>query len=155
MCCKLTEIRSLDKPSGKWCIHAMPGRGCRTYPDRPHDCSAFFCDWMLNPSLGPEWKPDKSRFLSMIGGDGVIAVLVDPASPSSWRAAPYYERIKLIAAQAFARGGLLTVHVGRRVIVVLSDQEIDAGIVPDGYVLRLNARRENGRAIYETIVEPA
>jgi hypothetical protein len=154
MCCKLTEIDSLKKPSGKWCSHAIHGRGCGIYLSRPNDCREFYCDWMLSDALSDVWKPSKCKFLILTGMDGVISVLVDVVSPDAWRKSPYHEFIKRHAASAFARGSLLTVHVGRKMTIVLADREIDVGVVPDGCVVRLNARSVGGKLIYEPVVVP-
>src|ERR1700730_953620 len=35
MCCKLPLIEELNKPIDRWCRHAVPGKGCGIYTDRP------------------------------------------------------------------------------------------------------------------------
>ncbi len=151
-CCKLPAIADLNKPSGKWCVNADPGRGCKIYADRPGVCRAFYCDWMLNPALGPEWKPDKARFLVGTFANGAVAVLVDSAAPSAWRAQPYYNALKILAAQIIERGGVMSVHAGRRMTVILPDRDHDAGLVPDDHALSVRTTIVDGKPRYEVIV---
>src|ERR1700730_8709696 len=80
MCCKVPPIKALKKPPGKWCPHAVFGKGCGIYADRPAVCSAFYCEWMRNPSLGPEWKPDKAKLVVSFPD-----IWVDPGVPNAWR----------------------------------------------------------------------
>ena len=152
-CCKLPAIQPLNKPSGKWCVNASPGRGCATYAIRPGVCRSFFCDWMLNPSLGPEWKPDKAKFMITSQPNGAVAILVDPAAPAAWRDPKYYVAIKKFAALMIEQGRVLTVHAGRRLTVVLPDRDHDAGLVPDEHIVGVRTSIVNGRPSYEVIVQ--
>jgi hypothetical protein len=98
MCCKAPTIRDpeLEKPPGAWCRHAVPGKGCGIYDHRPGLCRRFYCHWMLNPALGPEWKPDRAKFV--LYGDALstnrIDIVVDPAFPNAWTKEPYFTAIK-------------------------------------------------------------
>ncbi|HEX4826999.1 MAG TPA: hypothetical protein VFV12_02145, partial [Xanthobacteraceae bacterium] len=49
--------------AGQWCRHCKPGRGCRIYDARPQICRQFFCGWMVSATLGPEWKPERSKII--------------------------------------------------------------------------------------------
>jgi len=64
-CCKeLTfELFGSLKPAGILCPHASPPSGCGIYPNRPHICRAYFCGWHHLPSLGDDWRPDRSQIL--------------------------------------------------------------------------------------------
>jgi len=152
-CCKLPAIAELAKPSAKWCVNARPGNGCAIYADRPPVCRKFYCDWMLNPKLGPEWKPDKAKFLIGTAANGAVSVLVDPAAPAAWRAAPYYDALKVFASRLVERGDVLTIHAGRRMTVVLPDRDEEIGPVPDDHVLVVRQRLVDGKLRYEAVVE--
>lgn len=130
MCCKAPPIRALNKPAGKWCRNAVHGKGCGIYADRPAVCSAFYCEWMRNPGLGPEWKPDKAKFvLSFLPTLPFLDILVDPSVPNAWREPPYITQIKQWAVEGPARGQFVLVRIGPRLIAVLPDREVDLGHV--------------------------
>jgi hypothetical protein len=134
LCCKVIAVEDFEKPPGVWCRHCVRGKGCGIYETRPTDCRTFFCEWMLTPSLGPEWKPERSKFALVVGAGGHLTAFVDPGFPGAWRASPYYQMLKrwsLDGARA-APPRIITVRVGTRVIVILPDREIDVGHVgPD------------------------
>ncbi len=153
LCCKVYAIAPLNKPSGVWCSHAVMGKGCGVYTDRPHVCRSFFCDWMVSPELGPDWKPDKAKFMLATHPTGAVTVMVDSVRPGAWREPKYYTALKTLAARIIERGGLLTVYVGRRLTVVLPDRDEDCGIVPDNHSLRVLTRYEGGRPRYQVIVD--
>src|SRR5215831_7728616 len=68
LCCKVMGIAALDKPEGVWCGHFARGVGCAIYADRPQECRAFVCQWLVNANFGPEWKPNKCKMVLV--GDG-------------------------------------------------------------------------------------
>ena len=70
LCCKVIAVADFDKLPGVWCPHCVRGKGCGIYETRPTDCRTFFCEWMLTPSLGPEWKPERSKFALVMGEGG-------------------------------------------------------------------------------------
>lgn len=140
LCCKVPAIKESDlspgehdiaKPSGAWCRHAVKGSGCAVYDGRPSVCRRFYCHWMMNPSLGPEWKPDKARFV--LYGDAtarnVIDIAVDPAFPNAWMKAPYRETIRRWAAAAAADNRFVLIQIGQRNLAVLTDSVVDLGIM--------------------------
>jgi hypothetical protein len=132
MCCKVPRIKTdtFEKPAGEWCRHAVPGKGCRIYADRPVQCQTFYCRWMQDATLGPEWKPDRARFVLYVQSNNVnLQIAVDPGFPNAWTRAPYYARIKKMATDGIERGNFVFVNVGRRTIVVLPDCDKDIGIV--------------------------
>jgi hypothetical protein len=131
LCCKVIAVDDFRKPPGVWCTHCVRGKGCGIYETRPKDCRTFFCEWMLVPSLGPEWKPERSKFALVTGEGGHLTAFVDPGFPGAWRASPYFDMFKrwsLDGARA-APPRVVTVRIGTRVIVVLPDREIDVGNV--------------------------
>jgi hypothetical protein len=141
LCCKVIAVEDFAKPPGVWCRHCVRGKGCGIYETRPTDCRTFFCEWMLTPSLGPEWKPERAKFALVIGDGGHLTAFVDPGVPGAWRASPYFEMLKrwsLDGARA-APPRVVTVRIGARVIVILPDREIDAGHVGADESVRLVA----------------
>lgn len=57
LCCKLTEVPSLEKPGGAWCQHAC-SLGCYIYEKRPEECQAYNCLWIVSPNMTPRLRPD-------------------------------------------------------------------------------------------------
>jgi hypothetical protein len=131
MCCKTPTINELEKPAGVWCRHAMAGKGCGIYKDRPPLCQGFYCHWMLNPHLGPEWKPDRAKFVlyghAPSGGQQLIHIAVDPSFPNAWTKPPYFAAIKKWAADAADQDRMLLVlvQIGARFIGVLPDRIVE------------------------------
>jgi hypothetical protein len=89
LCCKVMGITELQKARGTWCKHCSPGKGCGVYTTRPAECRSFYCGWLLNPRLGPEWKPSRSKIvLTPTPDSNGIAVRCDPGFPDAWRRHP-------------------------------------------------------------------
>lgn len=65
VCCKeLTfELGGALKPAGVMCVHCRVPNGCGIHDTRPQICRGFFCGWHHLPSLGEEWRPEKSEIL--------------------------------------------------------------------------------------------
>ena len=57
-----------------------------------------------------------------------IVIHVDPGFPNAWRAEPYYSEIRAMAA---SMPYTLFVQIGRRIIVVFPDREVDLGVVAE------------------------
>lgn len=139
LCCKVIAVDDFNKPPGVWCSHCVRGKGCGIYETRPTDCRTFFCDWMTEPRLGPEWKPERSKFALVMGEGGHITAFVDPGFPAAWRQAPYFDGLKRLAAdgQRAQPMRIITVRVGARVTVVLPDREIEVGAIGPDELLHL------------------
>jgi hypothetical protein len=137
MCCKVPYIKEFEKPAGVWCKHAVAGKGCGIYESRPGSCQAFYCLWMQDASFGPEWKPEKSKFVTYIQQNGLnIQVAVDPSFPNAWMKEPYYARIKQWAREGAEQGRFVFVRIGPRMIAVLPDRDLDIGRVdPDDHIV--------------------
>jgi hypothetical protein len=144
LCCKVIAVNDFGKLPGVWCPHCIRGKGCGIYETRPTDCRTFFCEWMLEKGLGPEWKPERAKFALVMGEGGHLTAFVDPGFPTAWRSAPYIDAFRKLAAER-----VITIRTGTKVIVVLPDREIDLGHVgpdesvrfepgPDG---RISARK--------------
>src|SRR5262249_52288497 len=130
--CKVMTVEELNKPNGQWCPHCIKGRGCAIYPDRPNDCRTFNCGYLLWPELGEHWFPARSKLVVRLRPGKEIIIHVDPGVPSAWRAEPYYSEIRSMAVNAAGTAFTVFVQIGRRVIAVFPDREVDLGVVaPD------------------------
>jgi len=159
LCCKVYDVPSLDKPAGKWCQHCKPGQGCGIHETRPQHCRSFHCFWMTSDLLGPEWKPERCRFvLSVDPATQNLLVQVDPGQPSAWKTAPYYDQIKRWAAAALAEKRHVIVFLNKSATAVLPNRDIQLGIIgpedrisvirtgpgPDGIDIRKVSAGANG-----------
>jgi hypothetical protein len=86
---------------------------------------------MLEPTLGPEWKPDRAKFaMAKSAGGRHLTVFADPGNPLAWRRSPYYENLKQWVAQGVrdtANLHLVDVMIGPRCIVILPDRDVEMG----------------------------
>ncbi len=131
LCCKVLPVPELDKPAGHWCTHAKRGSGCTVHAERPQTCRRFFCSWMLDPALGPEWKPETARFvLAADQAHQALIVMVDPGMPLAWKRAPYHAGLRQLSARLFAEDRRLLVNVRGHITVVLPDRDVSLGIPP-------------------------
>jgi hypothetical protein len=133
MCCKVYSIKELSKPAGQWCIHAVRGSGCSIHPNRPRSCREFFCSWLVDPNLGPEWKPEVSRFvLSADATHQAIMVTVDPGRPLAWKREPYYAVLKQFSEVFFRINQKVLVNLNGHITVVLPDRDVPIGMIAAG-----------------------
>ncbi len=133
LCCKVLHFADIDKPAGKWCQHVAQGRGCSIHATKPDVCRVYHCEWMLNPSLGPEWKPDRARFvMGTYPGTTALAVWLDPGAQGAWLKEPYYSMIKHWARIALINNTYVMVLNGNRVTVVLPTGNADLGPLETG-----------------------
>jgi hypothetical protein len=147
MCCKVVSIAELAKPAGQWCGHCRPGRGCGIHASRPVVCRSFYCEWIVARGLGPEWKPDKAKFLLFKTNQGRrLTAHVDPGQANAWRRSPYYENLKAWACEAAEQSPmhLIDVMIGEHAIVILPDRDVEVGIVPADELVTLE-RMPHGR----------
>jgi hypothetical protein len=85
---------------------------------------------MLDANLGPEWKPDRAKFVLHVQPNGInLQVAVDPKFPNAWLKPPYYDRLKTWARANAERGAFLFARIGGRVIALLPDRDEDLGPV--------------------------
>ena len=139
LCCKLIAVNDLDKAPGVWCPHCLRGKGCGIYQTRPAECRTFFCHWMLEKGLTPEWRPERAKFALVTSEGGHMTAFVDPGFPGAWRNSPYFETLKrwsLEGARA-SPARLVSVRIGTRGIVILPDREIDIGTVGPNDAIQL------------------
>lgn len=132
LCCKVLGIAALQKPHGTWCKHCTPGKGCGIYPDRPEECKTFLCMWLLDPVLGPEWKPDRSKIVLNVAptGNGIV-IRCDPGYPQAWRREPYHRKIQQWAHAARQSNGTLIVLVGNEMTIITPEAEFPLGKVDE------------------------
>jgi hypothetical protein len=130
MCCKVMQIPEFESEKGDWCPQCNVGMGCKIYDHRPERCRAFECGYLGWDSLPDYWFPAKAKIVvvSELEG-GRLAFHVDQQTPGRWRIEPFYSDIKEIARRAAVDDIQVLVCVGRKVIAVLPDKEVDLGIV--------------------------
>jgi hypothetical protein len=133
LCCKLFPVPELEKPAGVWCRHIAQGRGCGIHETRPPVCRAFDCQWLFNPDLGPEWKPERCKFvLSIYPGSNSLVVTSDPGAPRAWAREPFIGELRRWAGAALAQGDCVLVFERERASVLLPDREKPLGVIQPG-----------------------
>jgi hypothetical protein len=117
LCCKVMAIEELAKPVSSWCPHCKPGRGCLIYADRPAECQAFSCLWLVNKRLDARWKPSRSKLVLTTSEDG-IEIRCDPGFPDAWRKEPFRSEIQQWAVSGETHDVTVVVIIGARMILV-------------------------------------
>ncbi len=136
LCCKVMAIEQLAKPARTCGPHCKPGRGCRIYPDRPEECGAFSCVWLVNELLEEHWKPSRSKLVLTTSDDG-LEVRCDPGFPDAWRKAPFRDELREWVLSGEALDMTVVVIVGQRMTLLTREREFDLGIVgPDERIVR-------------------
>jgi hypothetical protein len=131
LCCKLLTIPAFGNPSGQWCPHCVQGKGCALYPDWPEECRTFFCGYLKWPALGEHWRPSRSKLVVAFKPNGMeIVIHVDPGVPNAWRTEPFHSEIRNMAANTEGTYSVF-VQIGRRIIVIFPDREVDLGVVAE------------------------
>jgi hypothetical protein len=167
LCCKLLRVEELDKPVGVWCSHCRVERGgCKIYDTRPPTCRSFHCAWLINPELGPKWRPTTAKMVLYYDHPVKrLAVHVDPSFPSVWRNEPYYRQLKIWTSAAVDSARTrsphawlmapIVVYIKDRAIVVLPNKDIDVGTFTPGDDLVVTERATpSGRDFDAYIVPP-
>jgi hypothetical protein len=140
LCCKVYEVPVLEKSAGKWCGHCKPGRGCGIWETRPQFCRDFFCRYIVDPNLGPQWRPDVCKFVMNYQPNGTFAIACDPGVRHAWKNEPYYSGIKRIARQLLENGITTYVVDGVNKIIVTPDEDVvacSAGETPDFEIFKV------------------
>jgi hypothetical protein len=146
LCCKALAIPELGKPKDSWCPKFARGRGCSIYQDRPLSCRTFACHWLLDPRLGPEWKPNKSKMILVAEDDLKLVIYVDAAANQPWRQEPYFSQLTAMADQGLARGAMVLIAQHGRTRLLLPDREVDLGALsPDDSIVLEEAVTPMGR----------
>lgn len=156
LCCKVLGIAALDKPKGRWCPHCAPGKGCGAYEARPDECRTFNCLWLQRENLGPEWRPDRAKFVMCPTTDGsTLLIQVDPGAPDAWRRAPYHARLRDWSRAASETRRQIVVMNGDRATIVLPDRDVALGVVGEGDRIVSRLVSEGDRTRIEPRVERA
>jgi hypothetical protein len=130
LCCKVYEVAVFDKPAGEWCLHCTPGQGCGIWRTRPDYCRDFHCLWMTDERMGPEWKPERSKFV--VAFDRVSAcmnVQVDVDHPDAWRDEPYHSQFRRWSEVLLQEFRTVLVNVGKTVTVVTPGGDVELGVM--------------------------
>jgi hypothetical protein len=157
LCCKLAKVDELDKPEGVWCRHCAPGRGgCTIYETRPPVCRNYFCSWILDSRLGPEWYPLTSKMILSLENSGSrLCVRVEPSHADVWRREPYYSQIKQWSRVAVEARQQIIVYIRKRVIAILPDKDVDFGDVELGEQIWIGAQDTPAGRIWNAAKIPA
>jgi hypothetical protein len=135
LCCKLLPIHAFEKPPGKWCSHCAPGRGgCSIHENKPQECNDFYCGWLLDEGLGPDWRPNKCRMVLFTEGHRhQLSLYVDPVDPAAWRRKPFIEQLKGMLVATPGNERYIVIYLNNRATVLLpGDKEFDLGAFGPG-----------------------
>lgn len=153
MCCKVMEVEALAKPAMQWCAHCTPGAGCKIYDDRPTECRAFLCEYLLTPHMPEFWAPARSRMVIVANKvNGGIAVHVDPSRKDAWRKQPYYGELKAWAATLYAQKRYLIVLQGGDVIAVMPNADKRLGRAGPNQMIHVFEKKTPQGMIYDTAI---
>ncbi|MGL5115636.1 MAG: hypothetical protein ACRC7C_09960 [Beijerinckiaceae bacterium] len=142
LCCKIYEVPPIDnKPKGVWCKHCTPGKGCGIWETRPAFCRDFHCQWILDVSLGPEWRPDTAKFVMNIQQGNTLAVAVDPGQKNAWKREPYYAAFKKMVPEVFMKGLMIVIMDSSHKILVTPHSDIIVGRHDEAMELELKQER--------------
>jgi hypothetical protein len=133
-------VPELDKPAGQWCVHCVKAQGCAIHDERPQSCRDFDCLWRLDPALADDLRPDRTKVVLVMNGDGTsIVARCDPADPLAWRREPIYSTLKRWAAIGVRGGGQVVAAAGRHTWLItptaaqpdldLGDIDLDSPLV--------------------------
>jgi len=122
-------VIEIGKPRDQWCPHVRQGHGCAIYDTRPTACRGFFCRWVQDPSLGPEWKPSKCKMVITQDVKNRMTVQVDSGAPGAWRREPYFSQLMQMAKNGLADDAILMVVDRGHTHVLLPDRITDLGVV--------------------------
>jgi hypothetical protein len=133
MCCKVYDVPPIDnKPRGIWCQHCKPGKGCGIWETRPQFCRDFVCTWILDPLLGDEWRPDRSKLvLNHLPTHNVLVVMVDPGTPDAWRKEPYHSALRRIAGKFAEMRHAVEIVINHDTTVITPTREFHIGSKAD------------------------
>lgn len=134
LCCKVLEVEALYKNAGQWCRFHKAGLGCTSHQLRPKACRDFDCVWRQEDWLGPEWKPDTSRFVLAweYGGD-CLAVHVDPQQPNAWKRDPYGVTLRALAERHMGENRIVMIVDPTKRTLLMPDKEIVVGSPKDKF----------------------
>jgi hypothetical protein len=85
-CCTVMGVPELKKRPWDPCPHVTAGLGCGIYAERPAGCRTFICGWLLDPSMGPDLKPENCHVVFDQKDEQNIFATCDANYPDAWRA---------------------------------------------------------------------
>jgi hypothetical protein len=98
---------------------------------------------MTQSFLGPEWKPDKARFvLTMDPATNWLFVQLDPGAPQAWRKEPYLTQLRRWAA---AGNRPVIVFLNKSATAVMPDHDVPLGAIASDERLVLREELAGGR----------
>jgi Fe-S-cluster containining protein len=147
LCCKVMEIKELNKPLNKWCEFCDRGVGCKIYPTRPSECRTFDCLWLKDEKFPDELRPQRSKIVfTLEHGGRRMSAHVDASFPTAWREKKMYAQLKRWATIQAQRNGQMIVFIGTRGIAILPDRDVDLGDVNiEGKAIYYRVNRATGR----------
>ncbi|MGH6870577.1 MAG: hypothetical protein ACREHE_03635 [Rhizomicrobium sp.] len=122
LCCKIFPVEPLNKPANVLCTHCIADTGCGIFgqASRPAVCGEFRCGYLMEPQLGPEWKPSVSHIVLLNEGLSMVAG-VDADVPDAWRREPYYSVLRNWARIGGANGANVMISTGSRLVQLMPD----------------------------------
>lgn len=141
MCCKVLYIAEFAKPANRWCPHIAAGGGCGIYDTRYDTCRGYRCSWLIDETLGPEWQPNRCKFIMHRAADKLgLWVNVDRDYPQAWKRRPYYDHLKALSARALDGKDFVAVCVGSRTFVLFPEQDVEITPCPSDADLKVGYR---------------
>jgi hypothetical protein len=122
-------VAELEKPQNVWCRHLVMGSGCGIYETRPEACRQFYCRWMKDPTLGPEWKPNKSKMVLAHLAEHQLSVYVDSGAAGVWRKQPYLSDLVAMAKTGLKNNAIIKIMEQGRTYVLLPNRIVDLGML--------------------------
>jgi hypothetical protein len=96
-CCTVMGVPELKKRPWEQCPHVTAGLGCGIYAERPSGCRTFICGWLLDPSMGPDLKPENCHVVFDQKNEQNIIATCDANYPDAWRAPNVVEFLHRLA----------------------------------------------------------
>ena len=87
LCCKLIEVKPLNKPADTWCEHCTK-QSCAIWEKRPEICKTYNCLWRTTPEMTDDLQPSKCKVAFEVHEEGVAIAHVDVDRPEAWRKPP-------------------------------------------------------------------
>jgi len=112
-CCTVMGVPELRKRPWEACPHVKAGVGCGIYAERPSGCRAFICGWLLDPSMGPDLKPENCHVVFDQKDEHNIFATCDANYPDAWRAPNVVEFMHRLARQIGPTRKVIVLEKGR------------------------------------------
>ncbi len=63
LCCKLLEIKEINKPANQLCTDCILNKGCGIYKDKPQSCTDFQCAYYQMDRVSKDLRPDNCKVI--------------------------------------------------------------------------------------------